>query len=864
MHTHPQLAKKLFFLYGALINPDITCHAQLARCLGITKQGVSKWINGTDTSPGNKIPRTQLQKVADFFYLEPITFTLPFEEFEEIVLRLIEKLAVDKISRPEKLSLSQLPVTDLDIVGRQEELGLLNGAWERSKFNLVQIVAFGGVGKSSLVNKWLSSISGGNYQGAKKVYAWSFTWQGSESDENSSGDFFIEHALEWFGDESPDEGTPWSKATRLANLIRASKTLLILDGLEPLLTAPRSNSGEIQNPAVASLIKELAAENNGLCVITTRLRIADIASFEDKRVKTIELKNLDQIESRKLLKNMGIHGTNTEFENATTEYSGHPLSLSLLGGYLSVVHDGEVGKFRELTSLFETENLDSHAGSIVNAYLRLFRGSPELAILNMLGIVDRQILLSELKNLCSRHSVENLTFELNEFSHSRWKYALHSLEKCKLVSIEKFGDDHSVDCHPLVRDYLIYQLKKDDPELWKIGNRMMFEYLQAQATEKPDNLVDLEPLFRAVIYGTRAGMYEEAFQIYFERIKLGFSMLPRGSHYLDQACLRSFFAEEWTTPVKRLQDKSKFHLIMSAATNLMSLGQIEKAMEPWRVSIDWFVTQELWTEAASAAGPYASMLISAGKLDDAKKLHLELKECVEKTENEVLLALSQCFRAYTYHLSGLLEEAEKLFDSSEKVLKASQPNSNVCFPTVSSFYIKFLLDTGQVEKAWERSRLTFQWRENKSWQVEFDTTSLYGSDLLFHGLICQERGDSKTAEKLLDQQVNLFREANEWLYLPTGLNYRAKYFIQCDRLIDAARDLKESLSISMRTGAKLEQWETYLNYAHLHLKRRKPRLVRRYLNKAARLDGMSSYKFRDHEIDELEVQLKLLKREEKT
>jgi hypothetical protein len=27
---------------------------------------------------------------------------------------------------------------------------------------------------------------------------------------------------------------------------------------------------------------------------------------------------------------------------------------------------------------------------------------------------------------------------------------------------------------------------------------------------------------------------------------------------------------------------------------------------------------------------------------------------------------------------------------------------------------------------------------------------------------------------------------------------------------------------------------------------------------------MSSYKFRDHEIDELEVQLKLLKREEKT
>ncbi len=860
MHTHPQLAKKLYFLYGALINPDITCHAQLARCLGITKQGVSKWINGTDTSPGNKIPSTQLQKVADFFFLEPITFTLPFEEFEQVVLKLIDRLAVDKISRPEKLSLSLLPVTDLDIVGRQEELGTLNGAWERSKFNLVQVVAFGGVGKSSLVNKWLSSISDGNYQGAKKVYAWSFSWQGTESDENSSGDFFMEHALDWFGDESPDEGSPWAKATRLANLIRASKTLLILDGLEPLLTAPHSNNGVIQNPAVASLIKELAAENNGLCVITTRLRVADIASFEDRRVKTIELRNLDRIESSHLLKNMGVHGTKTEFDSAAKEYSGHPLSLSLLGGYLNVVHDGEIGRYRELPSLFGEGESGSHAHKVVRAYLELFRETLSYSILNILGLIDRPVMLSELKDLCSFGSVENLTTTLAEISHSDWKYALHSLEECKLISVDKMDGDHCIDCHPLVRDFLLYQLKKNEGGIWKKGNKLLFDFLLSKANQKPSGLSDFEPLFRAVIHGSRAGLYREAFQIYFEKIKNSqFSIYTDGSHHADRECLRSFFEKEWTEPISELEPQEQFYVLSCAATNLIYLGQIQLAIEPAYTSINWFVEKKMWKEALSAGAPTVSMLLIAGRLKKAALLIDRLRDCVTNVENSVLVAGAFAFEAYIYFLQNNIQKAEEYFARSEEVLTKTEPDSKVILPTVSSFYIKFLLDTGQIEKAWERSLLTFEWREKKTWQVAFDTTSLYGSDLLFHGLICQERGDTETAEKLLIQQVELFREASEWLYLPTGLNHRAKFYIQNDRFIDASRDLKESLSISERTGAKFEQWETYLNYVHLHLKRGKPRLVRRYLNLAAKVEGMQSYKFRDREIEELEAQLQLLK-----
>ncbi|MDP6652888.1 MAG: hypothetical protein QGF90_12400 [Gammaproteobacteria bacterium] len=131
------------------------------------------------------------------------------------------------------ISTSTMPITNLEIFGRDGELQKLNGYWEDESINIVQLIAFGGVGKSTLTNRWLSELHAQNYGSAKRVYAWSFYWQGESCDTNSSGDLFIEHALEWFGDSDATLGTPWAKASRLAKYIRKSKTLLILDGLEP-------------------------------------------------------------------------------------------------------------------------------------------------------------------------------------------------------------------------------------------------------------------------------------------------------------------------------------------------------------------------------------------------------------------------------------------------------------------------------------------------------------------------------------------------------------------------------------------------------------------------------------------------------
>jgi len=67
------------------------------------------------------------------------------------------------------------------------------------------------------------------------------------------------------------------------------RTLLILDGLEPLQNPP---GPRVRGPALQALLRELAAFNTGLCVITTRIPVADIADHEQTSVLRRELEQL--------------------------------------------------------------------------------------------------------------------------------------------------------------------------------------------------------------------------------------------------------------------------------------------------------------------------------------------------------------------------------------------------------------------------------------------------------------------------------------------------------------------------------------------------------------------------------------------
>ena len=209
---------------------------------------------------------------------------------------------------PEKISVARLPVTGSDVFGREEDIAFLDHAWANQQVNVVTIVAWAGVGKSTLVNHWLRRMAAEHYRSAELVFGWSFYRQGSSGD-TSSADEFLDAALTWFGDPDPRLGTAWEKGERLAKLVAHRRTLLVLDGLEPLQNPPGPQEGRVREPSLQALLRELAAFNTGLCVITTRTPVADIADHEGTSALRRDLEHLSSDAGAKAAPSAGRKGT---------------------------------------------------------------------------------------------------------------------------------------------------------------------------------------------------------------------------------------------------------------------------------------------------------------------------------------------------------------------------------------------------------------------------------------------------------------------------------------------------------------------------------------------------------------------------
>jgi hypothetical protein len=271
------------------------------------------------------------------------------------------------------------------LFGWEEDIAFLDRVWANKDVNVVTIVAWAGVGKSTLVNHWLRRMAADHYRSAELVFGWSFYRQGT-SGGTSSADEFVDSALGWFGDPDPRLGTACEKGERLANLIAHRRTLLVLDGLEPLQNPPGPQEGRLLREAsLQALVRELAAFNKGLCVITTRRPVADIGDHERTSALRRDLEQLSSDAGAQLLQALGVKGNNAELRSASDEFSGHCLALTLLGSYLSDASHGDIRRRSEASGhLAHDVRQGAHARKVMKSYQTWFGEGPELSVLRML------------------------------------------------------------------------------------------------------------------------------------------------------------------------------------------------------------------------------------------------------------------------------------------------------------------------------------------------------------------------------------------------------------------------------------------------------------------------------------------------
>jgi hypothetical protein len=490
---------------------------------------------------------------------------------------------------PEKISVARLPVTGSDVFGREEDIAFLDRAWANKDVNVVTIVAWAGVGKSTLVTHWLRRMAAKHYRSAELVFGWSFYRQGSSGD-TSSADEFLDAALDWFGDPDPRLGTAWEKGGRLAKLVAHRRTLLILDGLEPLQNPPGPLEGRVREPSLQAILRELAAFNTGLCVVTTRTPVADIADQERTSAPRRDLEQLSSDAGAKLLRALGVKGHEAELRHVSDEFSGHSLALTLLGSYLSDAYNGDIRWRKEVSErLVHDVRQGAHARKVMESYQTWFGEGPELSVLRLLGLFDRPVEEKTVGVLLRPPAIGGLTDSLTNLSRNDWRAILAKLRRARLLAAEDPDNPGYLDTHPLVREFFGEQLRDQRIEAWKHCNWRLHHYYRTLVPDLPNSFREMEPLFSAVICGCNAGLFREALhKVYLPRIQRGDSCFAANAlgatGPLLSVLVHFFECRRWESPVETgveeqsLTAEDQLFILMQTAkylTNTRGLGAPE-------------------------------------------------------------------------------------------------------------------------------------------------------------------------------------------------------------------------------------------------------------------------------------------------
>jgi hypothetical protein len=676
----------------------------------------------------------------------------PFQLIGEMIASLLalhlvsqEELTLKRLAKPRFLH-----HTAEFFLGREDELALLDRAWADGT-HVLSIIAWGGVGKTALLSQWIQTrFIDKHWQDTDgrpsplAYFDWSFYDQGTQatSDEyaqrpGSVGDFF-EHSLTHFGD--PDVTKP-GKGQRLAELVRHQRTLVILDGLEPLqqpLGSP--TAGRLLDPDLRDFVTLLAQANPGLCLLTSRQALTDLDGLQGSAARKEDLDDLPKAVAVRLLRQMQITGTDQELEEACDKFGCHALSLTLLGRFLFDAHQGDIRRIDRVKDLRRADELtreERHrtAWKVLEAYEAWLAGTSRkddhhtvrswigrvlpfgpfkpprvsppttLAVLRLTGLFDRTATPDCLAALRAEPVIAGFTEALVGMGADEWNILLRRLERAHLIKLRTEPDGQiGIDAHPLVREYFSRQLRDKQPEAFRAAHARLFEHLCRATPYRPDTLDGLQPLYQAVVHGCLAGREQEAFdEVYFDRIQRGndfYSTRKLGAIGADLAALAAFFDEPWNRVSPNRTEAEQAWLLNQAAFRLRALGRLTEALQPLRAGLEMAVQQKDWQNASAGASNLSQLDVTLGRLTDAVA---DARQSIAHAYQSGIAARQIGRRstlAYALHESGQRAEAGALFAEAEQMNQEMQSEFDLLYSLEGFLYCDWLLAPAE-RAAWQ-------------------------------------------------------------------------------------------------------------------------------------------------------------------
>jgi hypothetical protein len=769
------------------------------------------------------------------------------------------------------------------LFGRDPWLDALDAAWADSKRNVYALVAWGGVGKTSLVAHWITTrMEKRGWLGVERYFDWSFYSQGTGESRQTSSNPFIDAALQFFDDPDPTAGDPWERGQRLALLVRRHRTLLVLDGVEPLqYPANDPQAGRLKDLALESLLNGLAADNPGLCIVTTREHLKNLearAMFEERK-----LDKLPKEAAIALLRHLGIIGTEAEMEAAWREAGGHALTLHLLGRFIADAYpaDPHVSRYKEVKfKEADQERQGRSAFKMMAAYERwLASAGPyrqrELAFLRLTGLFDRPIPHDCLETLRAKPAIRGLTSDLVKLKDTEWNVALSRLRDIDLVTVTPEG----VDVHPLIREYFAVQLRKGRPAAFRAAHSRLFDHLCKTTDPRPGTHNGLQPLYQAVVHGCLAGRHKEACDnVFIDRISRGtdgggnYSTKKFGAIGDDLAALASFFDEPWSRVSPNLDEGSQAWRLAQAGSMLHALGRLTEALQPTLTALEMRVQQQAWQDVVIIAVNLSELEVTMGRLADAADHARQSNSHAEQIGEAYWQMVTRSTLANALYLSGQWVDAGKLFAKGEQMMKELPPALELLVLRWGFHYCDWQLTS--VERAawqsvlrsldskpgaWEesaaicnevelRAEATLSWVTSMNWLLDIALDQLTLARVgLFRAILANALPQPALFLPRVAEAVSGLHAARQVYELPKGLLTAALYFLVRGEPEAARASLNEAQQIAER-GPMMP-----LYLADVHLYRARLFRDRAELAKARALVEEHGYWRRKEELEDAEA-----------
>ncbi|MCB8980267.1 MAG: trypsin-like peptidase domain-containing protein [Ardenticatenaceae bacterium] len=541
--------------------------------------------------------------------------------------------------------------------------------------------------------------------------------------DNQNVDEFFEAALDFVSGGQIDPTRMRSSSVRaqvIAAMLANERYLFVLDGLEVLQRQEGDEYGLLRSPDLQTFLELFAAPgHSSFCLITSRAPLLDLLAYTSYTHRDVGPVSVP--DGRALLRQLGVTGPNTALDQLVRQWDGHALTLSLLGSFLKWQHDGDITFANEFNALVgsqhaatlpedapdEARQRYSHVHRVLrrydehltvaerafmtlfsafrtpvapDAFARVFRGkSADFAddADEKPGFLDRLLNRTpkgrgEAVIRPGGGQADGLPLQgvLAKLDEVEFEELLARLVGYRLLRHNEAADTYTT--HPLVRSHYL-ALLTGSGQAEKTHDQLKDYYLAlAGDTPHQPTLADLAPLIEVVYHACRAGAYDEAWDIYWQRFQAGRAIIIHilGAYETNLNILFGFFRDGNTSQEPQVSKANiKSWILNEVGLCLMNLGRLATAVPFYERAVKLYAEQKDWSNASAGYQNLADLNANLGRLAASATAAEEALTLARRAENKWNEGVSLAWKGWSSHLIGEKELASKSFEQMEDLYK---------------------------------------------------------------------------------------------------------------------------------------------------------------------------------------------------